>query len=141
MPQQLMGPRLAIVNPLRWEIGHTAYFYEYWVLRRHLGEAAGRPDVDSLYDSITIAHDDRWDLPLPSLPETLAYMRQAQERVQAHLANDPPDARRDYLAQYAVFHEDMHTEAFTYTRQTLAYPSAGHRHGGGPCVEAGGLRR
>ena len=35
--QQMMGPRLAIVNPLRWEIGHTAYFYEYWVLRQHLG--------------------------------------------------------------------------------------------------------
>ncbi|MCB1787576.1 MAG: DinB family protein, partial [Gammaproteobacteria bacterium] len=34
---QLMGPRLPIVNPLRWEIGHTAYFYEYWILRRHLG--------------------------------------------------------------------------------------------------------
>ncbi len=23
---QLMGPRLPIVNPLRWEIGHVAYF-------------------------------------------------------------------------------------------------------------------
>jgi len=120
---QLMGPRLAIVNPLRWEIGHAAYFHELWVLRRHLGEAPGRRDVDRLYDSITIAHDDRWDLPLPSLPETLAYMDGVLERERAHLASDPPDARRDYLVQYAVFHEDMHTEAFTYTRQTLAYPA------------------
>jgi len=120
---QLMGPRLAIVNPLRWEIGHAAYFYEYWVLRQHLGEAPGRPDVDALYDSITIAHDDRWDLPLPDLPDTLAYMGAVQDRVRAHLLDDPPDDLRDYLAQYAVFHEDMHTEAFTYTRQTLAYPA------------------
>jgi ergothioneine biosynthesis protein EgtB len=136
---QLMGPKLAIVNPLRWEIGHTAYFYEYWVLRRHLGEAAGREDVDRLYDSITIAHDDRWDLPLPSLPDTLAYMRQVLERVRAHLANDPPDARRDYLAQYAVFHEDMHTEAFTYTRQTLAYPTPAIGVAADPAWQAGGL--
>jgi iron(II)-dependent oxidoreductase len=136
---QLMGPRLAIVNPLRWEIGHAAYFHEYWVLRRHLGEAPGRPDVDGLYDSITIAHDDRWDLPLPSLPDTLAYMRQAQERVCAHLANDPPDARRDYLAQYAVFHEDMHTEAFTYTRQTLGYPTPAIGLARDPAWSAGGL--
>ena len=50
---QLMGPRLPIVNPLRWEIGHAAYFYEYWILRQHGGEAPGRPDVDRLYDSIT----------------------------------------------------------------------------------------
>ena len=26
-------------------------------------------------------------------------------------------------AQYAVFHQDMHNEAYTYTRQTLGYPA------------------
>ncbi len=120
--KQLMGPPLPIVNPLRWEIGHTAYFYEYWVLRHHFGEAAGRPDVDRLYDSISIAHDDRWDLPLPSMPDTLAYMKSVLSRVRARLAEGKADPRRDYLTRYAVYHEDMHTEAFTYTRQTLAYP-------------------
>ena len=120
--RQLMGPRLAMVNPLRWEIGHAAYFHEYWVLRVHLGEDPGRPDVDGLYDSITIAHDTRWDLPLPPLAETLSYMEGVLRRVRAHLEQDGPDSARDYLAQYAVFHEDMHTEAFTYSRQTLAYP-------------------
>ena len=33
---QLIGPRLQIVNPLRWEIAHVAWFQEFWVLR-HLG--------------------------------------------------------------------------------------------------------
>ncbi|MEN8212989.1 MAG: SUMF1/EgtB/PvdO family nonheme iron enzyme, partial [Pseudomonadota bacterium] len=28
-----------------------------------------------------------------------------------------------YLLQYAIFHEDMHTEAVTYSRQTLGYPA------------------
>src|SRR5437773_1347862 len=28
--EQLMGPRLSIVNPLRWEIGHLAWFQEFW---------------------------------------------------------------------------------------------------------------
>ena len=28
--EQLMGPQIATVNPLRWEIGHVAYFYEYF---------------------------------------------------------------------------------------------------------------
>lgn len=136
---QLMGPRLPIVNPLRWEIGHAAYFYEHWVLRRHGGEAPGRPDVDRLYDSISIAHDDRWDLPLPELPETLAYMQGVQERVRSRLLSGQEDARRDYLVQYAVFHEDMHTEAFTYTRQTLAYPEPSIGRGPNPAWGAGGL--
>jgi iron(II)-dependent oxidoreductase len=121
--RQMMGPRLDIVNPLRWEIGHTAYFYEYWVLRQHLGEQPVFPNVDELYDSISIAHEDRWDLPLPDLTDTLAYMQEVQARVCRHLENGGVDSKRDYLARYAVFHEDMHTEAFTYTRQTLGYPA------------------
>jgi gamma-glutamyl hercynylcysteine S-oxide synthase len=121
--KQLMGPQLPTVNPLRWEIGHVAYFHEYWVLRQHLGEAAGRPDADQLYDSINIAHDTRWDLPLPPLHDTLAYMDGVLRRIRQRLSADAPDPERDYLVQYAVFHEDMHTEAFTYTRQTLAYPA------------------
>ena len=120
---QMIGPMLDTVNPLRWEIGHTAYFYEFWVLREHLGQAPILASADALYDSINIAHDDRWDLPLPALAETLAYMQEVQDRVCSHIANDPADPRRDYLTQYAVFHEDMHTEAFTYTRQTLNYPT------------------
>src|SRR2546429_4464370 len=36
--EQLMGPRLAIVNPLRWEIGHVAWFQEFWVLRHARGQ-------------------------------------------------------------------------------------------------------
>jgi iron(II)-dependent oxidoreductase len=118
-----MGPRLATVNPLLWEIGHAAYFYEHWVLRRHFGEPPARPDVDSLYDSIHIAHDARWDLPLPARDETLGYLRQVLEGVVRRLGEARADPQRDYLARYAVFHEDMHTEAFTYTRQTLAYPT------------------
>jgi len=120
---QLMGPKLPIVNPLRWEIGHAAYFYEYWILRQHLGEPPVLPSVDRLYDSITIAHDDRWDLPLPSLEDTLAYMRAVHDRVRRHVEQDGPDPQRDYLLEYAIYHEDMHGEAFTYTRQTLEYPA------------------
>jgi iron(II)-dependent oxidoreductase len=34
---QWLGPRLSIVNPLRWELGHVAWFQEYWTLRRARG--------------------------------------------------------------------------------------------------------
>ncbi len=119
--EQMMGPMLATVNPLRWEIGHAAYFYEYWVLRYHLQQGSIREDSDSLYDSITIDHDDRWDLPLPTLPETQNYMQTVLDNIKVCLSAGD-DAKRDYLAQYAVFHHDMHNEAYTYTRQTLNYP-------------------
>src|SRR3989454_12545137 len=79
--EQLMGPRLRIVNPLRWEIGHVAWFQEYWILR-HLGGL--RPILnqgDSLYDSARVEHDTRWDLPLLTRTETLEYMSRVLDRV------------------------------------------------------------
>src|SRR5690349_10973962 len=34
---QWMGPRLAIVNPMLWEVGHVAWFQEFWTLRHARG--------------------------------------------------------------------------------------------------------
>src|SRR5262245_22857177 len=123
--EQMIGPCLAIVNPMRWEIAHVAWFQEYWVLRhlRHLDPVWGA--ADQLYDSARIAHDSRWDLPLPSKAETLDYMRRILDRViERSLAGEACD--RDgydeaYFLRLALFHEDMHAEAITYTRQTLGY--------------------
>ncbi|MFK8027840.1 MAG: selenoneine synthase SenA [Gammaproteobacteria bacterium] len=120
--EQLTGPRLPTVNPLRWEIGHAAYFYEFWVLRHHYKEPSLITDIDELFDSIHIPHESRWDLKLPALADTIKYMQQVKDRVVHHLSNGQHDPIRDYLTQYAIFHEDMHCEAFTYTRQTLQYP-------------------
>jgi iron(II)-dependent oxidoreductase len=119
---QLMGAQLSIVNPLLWEIGHVAWFQEKWVLRHALREPPIRADGDSLWDSAAIAHDTRWDLPLPSRQETLAYMTEVRDRVLDCLARSGADPRLSYYALYSVFHEDMHDEAFTYTRQTHGYP-------------------
>ena len=30
---QLMGPKLPIVNPILWEVGHVAWFYDQFILR------------------------------------------------------------------------------------------------------------
>ncbi len=120
--EQLLGPRLAIVNPLLWEIGHLAWFQEKWVLRHAAGE---RPEwaglVDSLYDSAAIPHDTRWDLPLPGRRDTLAYMQGVLDRVVARLQQREPTEQEAYFVLLSIFHEDMHGEAFAYTRQTLGY--------------------
>src|SRR5688572_29710670 len=73
--QQLIGPRLEIVNPLLWEIGHVAWFQEYWVLRHLNHREPILPNGDAFYDSAKVAHETRWDLPLPSRAKTLEYMQ------------------------------------------------------------------
>ncbi|HXE71544.1 MAG TPA: selenoneine synthase SenA [Candidatus Nitrosotenuis sp.] len=118
---QLLGPRLPIVNPLLWEIGHVAWFQEKWVLRQAWGDPPLRADADSLYDSTAIPHDTRWDLPLPSRRQTLDYLLAVRDRVLEKLSGEVPEDRLYYVL-LSLFHEDMHDEAFTYTRQTLGYP-------------------
>lgn len=134
--QQLLGPRLAIVNPLLWEIGHLAWFQEKWVLRHAGGRPPLRSDADSLYDSSAVAHATRWDLPLPSRSETLGYMNQVQEQILDSLHRGAPSADTVYFILLSVFHEDMHTEAFTYTRQTSQYPRPSLTASGNGCGPA-----
>lgn len=121
--QQLIGPQLDIVNPLLWEIGHTAYFHELWTLRQLDGANSFLENADELYDSINIAHKDRWSLPLLSLGDTKAYMQQVLDAEIDRLKKKDVTALDIYLTRYAVFHEDMHTEAYTYSRRTLGYPA------------------
>jgi iron(II)-dependent oxidoreductase len=140
--EQLRGPRLATVNPLLWEIGHVAWFQELWVLRHALGEAPIRADGDALWDSGAIAHDTRWDLPLPPRPETLRYMAEVCDRVRDRLGREALPAALAYFVRYTTFHEDMHDEAFTYTRQTLDYraPALSGHPGTGGAAQAGAWR-
>jgi len=118
-----LGPKLAIVNPPRWEIGHVGWFQEWWCLRDAREDRPSiLPNADRLYNSATVAHATRWDLPLPSFQETLGYRddvtEQLIERVKRGEANP-------YFVELAVRHEDMHAEAFHYTRQTLGYEGDG----------------
>jgi iron(II)-dependent oxidoreductase len=121
--EQLMGPQLPIVNPLRWEIGHAAWFQEKWILRHTLGREPIRSEGDSLYDSSAIPHDTRWDLPLPSRRDTVSYLEAVRDRIMDRLGNGEIGEELRYFVLLAIFHQDMHNEAFTYARQTLGYPA------------------
>jgi len=121
---RLLGPKLAIVNPPLWEIGHVSWFQELWCLRlRTDGSLADSilAGADALYDSAAVAHETRWDLPLPDLKATRAYGVAVLERVRERLAREPESRALQYFVRLATFHEDMHAEAFHYTRQTLGY--------------------
>jgi len=120
--QQMIGPRLAIVNPPLWEIGHIAWFTEFWLLRHLQKQPPLLPHGDQLYNSTDVAHDTRWELLLPSRNATLKYMGEVLERALEGLDGHrelPADHWYFYLL--TLFHEGMHDEALAYTRQTLGY--------------------
>ncbi|MGE5305596.1 MAG: selenoneine synthase SenA [Alphaproteobacteria bacterium] len=121
---QMIGPRLSIVNPPLWEIGHVAWFQEFWVLRHLLKQKPMIENGDQLYNSTDVAHDTRWELRLPRREQTLRYMEEVLSRcIETFDRSEPlaPDALYFYLL--VAFHESMHAEALAYTRQTLGYPA------------------
>jgi len=123
--ERLLGPRIPIVNPRLWEIGHLGWFQEKWVLRHAAGQPPLREGVDALYDSDAVAHPTRWDLPLIPRADVLRWMEEIQARVLERLEGWAEDAPELYFVRLAVLHEDMHGEALCYTRQTLGDPPAG----------------
>lgn len=120
-------PCLEIVNPPLWELGHVAWFMEYWC-RRYRGEAAAPlpasiADADRWYDSRHVPHDSRWRLDLPGWDATRRYLQDTLNAAQAALHTLPDTDTALYFHRLALFHEDMHHEAFRYTRQTMGWPA------------------
>ena len=119
---QLMGAKLTIVNPPLWEIGHVAWFHERWVLREWRGEGSSLEGSDELYNSAAVHHDTRWGLDLPSRAGTWSYMEDVLDRIAEALSIRDPGPEGTYFTLLGIYHECMHAEALTYTRQTHAYP-------------------
>ena len=150
-------PLLPIVNPPLWELGHIAWFAEWYLLRgarSSAPEAALRPSLlagsDAWFDSNTIAHATRWSLGLPAAGEVKAYCRAVLDGVLARLAKEEHSDAARYFYRLVLAHEDMHGEAFAYTLQTLGLPwpgrepapqapsaAAGELHFDGGAVELG----
>lgn len=123
-PDQWLGPYLKIVNPPLWELGHLAWFHEHWCLRYDSAggvSASMMPNADALYNSAIVPHTERWKLPLPAPETTLHYLEAVLASIYARIEREGPTDWLRYFVQLAVFHEEMHNEAFEYTRQTLGH--------------------
>ena len=119
---QLDVPLLEIVNPMLWELGHVVWFQERWTLRQLWHEPPRIEQADLLFDSTGVEHDSRWRLAMAPRERVLRYAADVLEALVERLQRGDAGADAAYFAQLALFHEDMHGEAFCYTRQTLGYP-------------------
>lgn len=118
-------------NPPLWELGHVAWFEEFWIARnteRLKGPAARLeapraasllPRADALYDSSRVEHRSRWHLDLPDAPGTLAYLARVRQRTLALLDHGADNDNALYFYRLALVHEAMHHEAGTMIAQDL----------------------
>lgn len=122
------------LNPPLWELGHIAWFQEYWIGRnKHRSEGMdwqiGRPQNTSLlitsdqwFDSATVQHVTRWDQALPTRETCLEYAEQTLEQTLALLQVDAESGSTLYFYWLVLQHEAMHLEASAYMAQALAIP-------------------
>ena len=74
--EQLAVPYERGINPPLWELGHAAFFYEYFLLRERDGIGPRMPGYDEVWDSFEIYHRDRWDPGIvPAKETTLDYYK------------------------------------------------------------------
>ena len=122
------------LNPPRWEAGHVGWFQDYWIARNqqrasgtvcdpeHERPAGRLPQADALYNSSRVAHTTRWQLDLPDLAATRAYLAESLAETLSLLATTPETDAALYFFRLVLFHEDMHGEAGIYMAQALDIP-------------------
>jgi len=121
-----------LLNLPLWELGHLAWFEEFWLARnpqRDRGAACdpSRPraaspllgGADALYDSSNVAHAARWQAALPDADTTRSYLAAVRQRTLALLRDCAPDDDTLYFFRWVLFHEDMHREAWHMMAQRL----------------------
>ena len=127
-------PYAAQFNPPLWEMGHVAWFQDWWTSRNrqhargidcdpdHPRAASRLAGADDWYNSSLVAHETRWRLPLPGWQATLDYMQGALHESLESLARAGGGDADLYFWRLVLLHEDMHIEASVYMAQGLDIP-------------------
>ncbi|MDP9043522.1 MAG: SUMF1/EgtB/PvdO family nonheme iron enzyme [Pseudomonadota bacterium] len=120
------------INPIAWELGHVAWFAEFWTLRGPhapsaggISNASGRQRIvgrDAIFDSARLSHADRWGAELPPRNELLSLLDRQLDATLRAIPEDDPSDEALYFHRLSLFHEDMHGEAFAWMRDALGYP-------------------
>lgn len=122
------------LNPPLWELGHIAWFQEYWIARNQYRPAgiavhSECPKKDSVlasadqwFDSAKVQHATRWDQQLLSRDLCLNYAAQTLEQTLELLQDDAKNGSTLYFYWLALQHEAMHLEASAYMAQALEIP-------------------
>jgi gamma-glutamyl hercynylcysteine S-oxide synthase len=119
------------LNPPLWELGHLAWFQEFWIARnqqRHLGIHYGAnhlrlPSVlkqaDSWYNSSIVSHEARWQLPLLEPQACKDYLAKTLNQTLNLLPQAGQSDEALYFYRLVMFHEAMHLEAAVYMAQAI----------------------
>lgn len=122
-------PAMPHIDPPLWELGHIAWFAEWFVLREaESSEPTGAHRTslltkgDDWFDPNTITHRARRTLELPSSGALKTYCHEVLDRVLDKLSRTPNEALALYPYRLVLAYEDMRGETLAQTLQLLGAP-------------------
>ncbi len=127
-------PRIGTLNPPLWSLGHIGWFQEWWIARnmqRGLGMrcatgdarlASIEPNADGWWNPAHVPHAARWDLALPDVGNTRAYLLDTLESTLELLSRTADEDDALYFYRFCLFMEDMQGEAMVRDAQVLGLP-------------------
>ena len=121
------------IQPVAWDLAHIGWFCEFWLLRGPhrmnqdgtvTADAKGRffPE-DAHYDSARIDHPTRWRLPLYDRAALRDRLGALLEICCARVADGGDSDAELFFPRLALYHELMHQEALSWTRDLLGWPA------------------
>ena len=131
---KLTLPYQSGLNPPVWELGHVAWFQEYWVARNlqrsnglhcdifHNRNASLLSEADTWFDSAKVAHPKRWELKLLTSQKCIQYAQDSLAQTLGLLHNEANHSPALYFYWMVLQHEAMHLEASAYMAQSLGLP-------------------
>jgi gamma-glutamyl hercynylcysteine S-oxide synthase len=119
---ELVEQHSPLMSPLVWDLAHTGYFEELWLLRRIAGGRASDGRFDRIYDALESPRATRPELDLLSPAEARAYLADVRTRVlevleEIDLEDDDPLLTDAFVYGMIVQHEHQHQETILATLQ------------------------
>ena len=138
-------PQERHLTPPLWQLGHIAWFAEWYILR----EAPSSHPADALYnclltrgddlfDANMVAHRARWTLDMPNAGAVRMYAHEVFDRVLDKLSRTASIDSALYPYRLALAHEDMGGEAMLAGLQWLGLPPPDTFPAGQPSLASAG---
>ena len=110
-----------LMSPIIWDIGHIAHFEELWLTRNLTGRIEFS-EMPGLYNPFEHPRAERASLPLPTLREMLARLKEIRGRVLDNINSlewdsGNPLLRDGYVFNMVLQHEYQHNETILQTLQ------------------------
>ena len=114
-------------NPLLWEFGHIAFFWEHKTLKLldiddKIINKISLPNSSNIYDSFTIDFDDRFNIKLYDALTVLEKYSKTVQYICEYIQNNKLTPITFYLIYLSILHNEMHNESILYTLKLLNKP-------------------